>query len=365
MIKPGRMFAIMLKEIRQLSRDRLTFGMIIGIPMLQMCLFGYAINTDVRHLSGGVVDMAATDLSRSFTATLQATQVLDFNSHLLDINALMAALRRGEIAIGVYIPPDFDRRVSEEGRPAAQLLVDGSDPTIVGVAERLRQTRLDSRHGQVVHSRQLLEVRNYYNPERRSAVQIVPALIGVILTLTMVLFTSVAIVRERERGNFELLITTPVRNIELMVGKITPYILIGLIQVTIVLTVGTLLFHVPINGSILDQYIASLLFIAATLGLGLVISTIAHSQFQAMQLTFFVFLPSILLSGFMFPFAGMPEPAQWLGSILPLTHFINMIRGIMLRGANLSELWPDVQALLIFFLVTMSLAIMRFRKRLD
>jgi ABC-2 type transport system permease protein len=355
----------MAKEVLQLARDRLTFGMIVGIPVMQICLFGYAINTDVRHLRAGVVDHANTTLSRKFVSSLEASQVARIVFESASLEELGSALRDGSIKLGIYLPDDFERRLADALRPAAQLMIDGSDPTILGVARQLQDARLDVRNGVVESRRSLFEIRNYYNPERRSAVQIVPALIGVILTLTMVLFTAVAIVRERERGNFELLITTPIRNFELMIGKITPYILIGLAQVTIVLVVGMLLFDVPIAGSVSDLYIASLLFIAATLGLGLSISTVAQTQFQAMQLTFFVFLPSILLSGFMFPFDGMPAAAQWIGRLLPLTHFVEMIRGIMLRGADLSDLMPRVYSLLAFFVVSMSVAVARFSKRLD
>jgi ABC-2 type transport system permease protein len=208
-------------------------------------------------------------------------------------------------------------------------------------------------------------VRAYYNPERRSPVQIVPGLIGVILTMTMTLFTAVAIVRERERGNLELLITTPVRTPELMLGKIVPYMVIGLLQVTLVLGIGALLFDVPIRGRLLDIYAAGLIFVTATLGLGLLISTLVETQFQAFQLTFFTFLPQILLSGFMFPFDGMPRPAQWLAEAFPLTHFVRIIRGIMLRGATLPEVSRDLWPLAVFFVVTMGLATLRFRKRLD
>jgi len=208
-------------------------------------------------------------------------------------------------------------------------------------------------------------VRNYYDPERRSAVFVVPGLIGVILTMTMVLFTAVAIVRERERGNLEMLITTPVKSAELMLGKILPYVLIGIIQVTLIMGLGLIIFHVPVNGTVLDVYLASLLFIAANLSLGLLISTAVQNQFQAMQMTFFFFMPSILLSGFMFPFDGMPRPAQLFAELLPLTHFVRLIRGIMLRGAGLFELIPEMRALLIFMVVTLTLATLRFRKRLD
>jgi ABC-2 type transport system permease protein len=211
----------------------------------------------------------------------------------------------------------------------------------------------------------LFELRNYYNPERRSAVQIVPALIGVILTMTMVLFTAVAIVRERERGNLEFLITTPVGTLELMIGKLIPYIVIGLVQVSIVLLVGRWLFSVPMRGHLGDVYLAALVFIGASLTLGLLISTLARSQFQAMQLTLFIFLPSILLSGFMFPFDGMPVVAQKIAEVLPLTHFVRLARGIILRGADLGELLPEVRALAVFFVVAITLAVLRFRKRLD
>ena len=356
--------AIATKEVRQLSRDRLTFGMIVGIPLLQVVLFGYAINTDVRHLRGGVADMAHTQLAREVVEQAQASQVLDVVSVAHSPEELQQQLQHGSIEIGIYIPPDFDRRHLQGGRPAAQLLVDGSDPTLYGVAQGLSAMPLASR-GPDAAPAPLFELRNYYNPERRSAVSIVPGLIGVILTLTMVLFTAVAIVRERERGNLELLITTPVSTTELMVGKIGPYIVIGLVQVTIVLLAGVLLFHVPVTGTLLDLYLAALLFIAASLGLGLLLSTVAKNQFQSMQLAVFAFLPSILLSGFMFPFEGMPRFAQWIGQVLPLTHFVRLVRGVMLRGASLGGLWADIWPLLLFLALTMSLAILKFRKRLD
>jgi ABC-2 type transport system permease protein len=210
-----------------------------------------------------------------------------------------------------------------------------------------------------------IEVRTLYNPEKRTAVQIVPALIGVILSMTMVLFTSGAIVRERERGNLELLIATPLGGLELMVGKLLPYVGIGLIQTTIILIVGSLLFNVPVVGSFLDLYVAALLFIAASLGLGLFVSTLAQTQFQAFQLAFVTMLPSILLSGFMFPFEGMPKVVQWIAEILPLTHFNVIIRGVMLRGAHLPELWPQVGKLTLFIAAMLLIAVARFKKRLD
>ena len=360
-----RISAIVGKEVRQLSRDRLTFGMIVGIPLLQILLFGYAINLDVRHLHAGVADQAATQLSRQLIADVEATQVVDVVMRARTVGELEEMMRRGEITVGIVIPPDFERRLGDVARPAAQLLVDGSDPTVANIANQLGAMPFSVRKVDVPRTATTFEVRNYYNPERRSAVQIVPALIGVILTLTMVLFTAVAVVRERERGNLELLITTPIRNLELMIGKIVPYIVIGVIQVTIIFVVGRYWFDVPMRGSVVDLYQGSLVFIAASLSLGLMISTFARTQFQAMQLTFFAFLPQLLLSGFMFPFDGMPPLAQSIGRLFPLTHFIEIVRGIVLRGATLTELMPNVRALGVFFVITITLATLRFRKRLD
>ena len=360
-----RIKAIAAKEARQLGRDRLTVGMVVGIPLMQIVLFGYAINLDVRHLSAGFADQAGTSWSRQLINDMAASQVLDFEMQVTTPEALTEAMRRGDITVGVYLPPDFERRLADPARPAAQLLVDGSDPTILNVASQLMEMPAPGQPGQSLAPSGLFELRNYYNPERRSAVQIVPALIGVILTMTMVLFTAVAIVRERERGNLELLITTPVRTVELMLGKLIPYIIIGLVQVTIVLLVGHWLFHVPMRGDLAHVYLAALTFIGASLTLGLLISTLARTQFQAMQLTLFLFLPSILLSGFMFPFDGMPLAARRIAEVLPLTHFVRLARGIILRGAEIGELLPEIRALLVFFGIAMTLAILRFRKRLD
>jgi ABC-2 type transport system permease protein len=283
---------------------------------------------------------------------------------------LMDAIRRGEISVGVVVPPDFERR-RLDGREAVQVLVDGSDTVVQSAAVQLAQVPLDDSAafangtGARETTSRRISVVSFYNPERRSAVNIVPGLVGVILTMTMVLFTGVAIVRERERGNMELLIATPISRSELMIGKVLPYVAIGLVQVTLVLLLGAWLFQVPLRGSLLDAYLASLLLIVANLAMGLMISTLAKSQFQAMQMCFFAFLPSILLSGFMFPYAGMPRVVQWLAELLPLTHFLRLIRGILLRGAALAELWPSALALAAFTVVMMAVAISRFRKRLD
>jgi ABC-2 type transport system permease protein len=359
-----RLYAVMLKEMRQMRRDRITLAMIVAIPVMQLLLFGYAINTNLRDLKAGVADQSNTAGSRALVMDVVATTVVKPMLAARTPDELMEAMRRGEISIGIVIPPDFERRRSE-GRELMQVLVDGSDNAVQSAAAQLAQMPIDSTGVDTVPTTRPISVVAFYNPERRSAVNIVPGLIGVILTMTMVLFTGVAIVRERERGNMELLIATPVSRGELMVGKVLPYVGIGLIQTTVVLALGLWLFNVPLNGNVLDVYVAAMLLIIANLTLGLLISTRAQSQFQAMQMTFFIFLPSILLSGFMFPFSGMPRAVQWLAEVLPLTHFLRLIRGVMLRGASLWELWPDVLALIAFTTVMMTTAILRFRKRLD
>jgi ABC-2 type transport system permease protein len=353
-----------------LRRDRISAAMIIGIPVIQLTLFGYAINTNVRGLHAGIADQANTAGSRALIMDMLATDVVEPVAKVETPQQLMEMIRRGKISVGIAIPPDFERR-RYEGREAVQIRVDGSDTAVQSAVIQLAQAPVNSSvqdlrapatstppTGQV-------SVVSFYNPERRSAVNIVPGLIGVILTMTMVLFTGIAIVRERERGNMELLIATPLTSAELMIGKVLPYIAIGFIQTSVVLALGVFLFKVPILGNLFDVYLAAGMLILANLSLGLLISTRAQSQFQAMQMSFFVFLPSILLSGFMFPFAGMPKIVQYVAEVLPLTHFLRLIRGVMLRGGALWELWPDVVALLAFTFVMMTLAILRFRKRLD
>jgi ABC-2 type transport system permease protein len=366
-----RLRAVAMKEVRQLSRDRVTFGMIVGVPLLQITLFGYAINYDVRNLATIVQDQAMSSMSREFVAQLEATQVVRVKYTTGSSAEVDRLMREGRASMAVIIPADFERRLQSDTRPVVQLLVDGAQPSIAGVAGGVAALPILTRHGAGPYSGgkrmtpRRIEIRTLYNPEKRTAVQIVPALIGVILSMTMVLFTSGAIVRERERGNLELLIATPLGRLELMVGKLLPYVAIGLIQVTIILIAGKLLFAVPTVGHFADLYAAALLFIAASLGLGLFVSTLAQTQFQAFQLAFVTLLPSILLSGFMFPFEGMPVAAQWIAQVLPLTHFNVIVRGIMLRGANLPEVWPQVLKLVVFLVVMLAVAVARFKKRLD
>jgi len=366
-----RLKAVATKEVRQLSRDRVTFGMIVGVPLMQIILFGYAINYDVRNLATVVQDDANSSMSREFIAQLKATQVVHVRYTTHSSEELERLMREGRASMAVVIPRDFERRLQADTRPVVQILVDGSQPQLAVVAGGIAAVPILTRHGEGPYSGgqrmtpRRIEIRTLYNPEKRTAVQIVPALIGVILTMTMVLFTSGAIVRERERGNLELLIATPLSSLELMVGKLLPYVFIGLIQTSIILIVGAWLFSVPVVGRLIDLYAAALVFIAATLGLGLFVSTLAQTQFQAFQLAFLTLLPSILLSGFMFPFEGMPEAAQWIAEALPLTHFNVIIRGVMLRGADLPEAWLQLLKLTGFLTIMLIVAVVRFKKRLD
>ncbi|MEQ4575703.1 MAG: ABC transporter permease [Gammaproteobacteria bacterium] len=362
-MKISQIYAVMVKEVRQMMRDRMTLAMMIGIPTLQLLLFGYAINLDVRNLPAAVADLADTAASRALVRDMLATGVVEPVAAARTPAEIQSLIRAGTIEVGIVVPTDFERRLGE-GREVMQVIVDGADTSVQAAARQLAQMPLDGRMSSA-QSQARISVLPLYNPQRVSAINVVPGLIGVILTMTLVMFTAMAIVRERERGNLEMLIATPVSSAELMVGKVLPYIAVGLIQATVILVLGGLLFDVPVRGGLPAVYAASMLLIVANLSLGLLISTRAQSQFQSMQMTFFLFLPSILLSGFMFPFDGMPRLAQWLAEALPLTHFIRLIRGTMLRGASPSELWPDALALVVFTAVMMTLAISRFRKRLD
>jgi len=359
-----RLFAVAAKEVRQLARDRITVGLIVGIPTIQLLLFGYAINFDVRGVSTAVLDQAQTSLSRRLVGDLKATQVLGELRQVASERELRGMIQRGDANVGIVIAPDVERRIADGSRAAMQIVVDGSQPALENVAEGLGAIPLLRRAGAERAARPV-EIVVAYNPEKRTAVQIVPALCGVILTMTMVIFTASAIVRERERGNLELLITTPVTRGQLMAGKLLPYVVIGLIQTTLILLLGYWLFDVPVAGSLVDLYLGALLFIAASLSLGLFLSTVAQTQFQAMQMAIVTMLPSILMSGFMFPFEGMPAVAQGIAQVLPLTHFNEIIRGIVLRGAALTDMKPEVAKLVAFLAVMLTLSMLRFHKRLD
>jgi len=360
-MSPNRLLAIVVKELRQLGRDKLTFGMILGIPAIQLLLFGFAINMDIRNIDTAFVDEARTAHSREIIATLEATGLIAPRDPVRTPGELQELIRKGRINIGIVIPADLEKRLATRDRPAVQVMVDGSEQTVQSAARQIAMAPLPG----VPASYQGFEVVNFYNPGRSAPLNTVPGLIGVILTMTLVMFTGIALVRERERGNMEMLIATPVSPWELTVGKVLPFVGIGLLQVTVVLLLGKWVFGVPVRGSLLDVYAAALIFIVASLALGILISTLAKSQFQAMQMTFFVFLPQILLSGFIFPFAGMPKAAQWLAEILPMTHFVRLIRAIMVRGAGMFELPNDILALVAIATVLLTLSTRRINKRLD
>jgi ABC-2 type transport system permease protein len=364
----SRVSAITFKEFRQLSRDRLTFGMVVMIPLIQLLLFGFAINTNIRNINIGLLDEAQSSASRNIVESVVATQVVTLLESYTSIQQAEAAITAGDVRAVLVLPHNLEQRVANQNSalPLGQWLVDGSDNIVASALLGLRDMPLDLKpQGRAIQSAPVFEVVLYFNPERRTPMNIVPGLLAVILTMTMILFTSTAIVRERERGNLELLITTPVRSFELMLGKIIPYILVGLIQMAIILSLGHFVFGVPINGSPLHIVGATLLFIAASLTLGLIISTIAKTQLQAMQMTVFVLLPSILLSGFLFPYEGMPPLAKWIAEALPATHFVRMIRGIVLRDATLGDVRADSLFLLLFTLAGLLVATVKFRKSLD
>jgi ABC-2 type transport system permease protein len=364
----NRISAVTAKEFRQLSRDRVTFAMVIMIPLIQLVLFGFAINTMVRDIPIAVVDNSGSAGARYITEQVRVSQVVKIVHYYHTAAEAEEALVAGKIRAALVFPADFTQRAGS-GAPVAQWLVDGSDTMVSSALLQLRNMPLHLEAGAPPGAYQAakpsFEVALFFNPERRSQVNIVPGLPAVILTMTLVMFTAVALVRERERGNLELLITTPIHPLELMMGKLVPYICVGLVQITIILGLGWLVFDVPMQGSLLSLIAITLPFIAACLTLGLFFSTLAETQMQAMQMAVFVLIPSILLSGFMFPFDAMPEVARYIAEILPATHFIRLIRGVYLRGAQAHQLLPDILWLLGFTAVMLAIATKRFRKTLD
>lgn len=361
----NRIKAVVIKELRQLSRDNITFAMVIMIPLIQLLLFGYAINTNVRNIPVAVVDQSQSAAGRMLVESVRATQVVNFIKYYPTPKEAEQAIQDGVVRAALILPTDLTQRMVQ-GRVLGQWIIDGSDTILSSAIMALQNMPVGDTAIQIRPSQtNTFEMTLFYNPSSRSAVNTVPGLLGIILTMTMILFTSTAIVREREHGNLELLITTPVSSFELMVAKIIPYIGVGLIQAAIILTLGHLIFDVPINGALSQIFLATLLFIGASLTLGLVISTAAQTQLQAMQMTFFILLPSILLSGFMFPYEGMPAAAQWIAEALPATHFMRMIRGIVLRGADLIGLWKDTLWMIAFMVLGLAFSSLRFKKSLD
>jgi ABC-2 type transport system permease protein len=372
------MLSIAWKEIIQARRDRLTMGMMVGIPIVQLLLFGYAINTDVRNIATVVYDQDMSAQSRGFTRRMEATGFYDIVGHVDGYEQIGVALRSRQAMVALVVSPRFGADV-EAGRTAhLQLVVDGSDPQVVASATDTAMSLAGARSAELSVQRMqrlgqpasassqliALEPATWYNPDLRTAVYIVPGLVGVILTMTLVMFTAMAIARERERGTLEQLIVSPIRSTELTVGKILPYIGVGYLQMTLILVFGSWVFDVPIVGSLSLLYLLSVFFIAASLAVGLFFSTLAKTQQQAMQMSFFFLLPNILLSGFMFPWEAMPAPARWLSTILPLTHYLRVIRGIVLKGASFSELQAELVWLAGLTVALIAIASLRFQKKL-
>ena len=367
----SRLWSVAVKEILQLGRDRLTMAMMVALPVIQITLFGYAIDTDVRHVPTVVYDQDGSARSRDFARSLQATGFYDLKGEVRGYDEIERALRSGAARVALVFPPRWSADLLRGRAAPLHLVVDGSDPqtvasatnTAAGLAQA-RSLELLVRRAPAAAQRIELATTTWYNPDLRSAVYIVPGLVGVILTMTMVMITAMAIARERERGTLEQLIVSPLRRGELIVGKIVPYVAMGLLQMTLILVLGRLLFGVPVVGSLGLLYAFALVFIAGNLALGLFFSTLAQTQQQAMQMSFFFLLPNILLSGFMFPWDAMPLPMQWLSQALPLTHFLRIVRGVALKGSGFADLLPEalwMGAILVALLVLSSL---RFRKKL-
>ena len=369
----SRTIAMFIKEFVQLRRDRLTFGTMIFIPLVQLTLFGFAINTTPRHLPTAVLAYEDTDVGRSIIAALNNTSYFKLSEVVRTEAEMDHLMRSGEVLFGVEIPAGFERAVRRGDKPALLVAADASDPvaagTALGALQGIVDTALARDRGlpETIQSVPAFEVRQHrrYNPAGVTSLNIVPGLLGVILTMTMLIFTALSVTREIERGTMESLLAMPIEPVEVMIGKILPYVAIGFIQATLILVFGRLVFDVPIAGNIWLLAALSTLFIATNLSIGYTFSTIAQNQLQAIQMSFMFFLPNILLSGFMFPFAGMPRWAQVIGECLPLTHFLRIVRGIMLKGADFYDLRFEALALLGLMLLAMTFAVRRFRRTLD
>ncbi|MBP7482798.1 MAG: ABC transporter permease [Lacunisphaera sp.] len=370
-----RFWAVVLKEFIQMMRDRVTFGIMVGIPLMQLLLFGFAINSDPKHLPTALRAADQGPFARSFIAALRQSDYFTLVREPATDAEAQQLLQLGDVQFVINLPADFSRQLLRGERPTVLIEADASDPAATGPAVAAARTlaatvfnrdlpgplaRLRGTDGPVNFA-----VHAQYNPENLTQYNIVPGLMGVVLTMTMVMITALAITRERERGTMENLLATPVRPIEVMLGKILPYIAVGYVQMTLILVTARYIFQVPLLGSVPLLYGVSLLFIAANLAVGITFSTLAKNQLQAVQMAFFFFLPSILLTGFMFPFRGMPEWAQWIGSVLPNTHFLRIVRGILLKGNGPLEIAPEIWPLLLFLVVAMAIGVKRYRQTLD
>jgi len=371
----SRWFGIIGKEFIQLKRDRLTFGMIIGVPVMQLLLFGFAINADPKNLPAAVLSADNSPYARTFIRAMENSGYFRGVVQVAREDEAEELIAHGAVQFVVNIPENFSRLLVRGEQPQILVEADATDPSATNnaiaalqvlAATALARDLAGSLGAALPSPAPIdLKVHRRYNPEGISAYNIVPGLLGTILTMTMILMTGLAVTRERERGTFENLLATPALPIEVLTGKIVPYIMIGLIQVGLIFLASQFVFNVPMKGNPAVLFFVVLIFIAANLTLGITFSSIARNQLQAMQMTFFFFLPSILLSGFMFPYRGMPEWAQWLASILPLTHFLVLVRGIMLKGNELPELWPQIWPILAFMLVVILLGLRFYKRTLD
>ncbi|MDQ8037178.1 MAG: ABC transporter permease [Pedobacter sp.] len=371
----GRLFAVFYKEFIQMRRDRLTFAMMVGIPVIQLVLFGFAINTDPKALPTAVLVQDHSPLTRRILAAIENSGYFKFVQEVESEAEMERLLAEGDVQFVIEIPQDFTRDLVRGEKPVLLVSADATDPAATGNAiTALQQINLHGLDGDLTGPLASLRsgtpafelsVHRRYNPEGVTQYNIVPGLMGVILTMTMIIMTAMAITREVERGTMENLLATPVQPLEVMLGKILPYIVVGYVQVTVIMTAAHYIFHVPVAGSLTLLLACILVFIAANLTIGILFSTVAKSQMQAMQMGFFFFLPSILLSGFMFPFRGMPHWAQVIGEVLPLTHFLRIVRGILLKGNTAVEIWPHLWPMLLFIVVVMTLGLKRYRRTLD
>ena len=370
-----RLWAVVLKEFVQMTRDRVTFGMMVGIPLMQLLLFGFAINSDPKHLPTAIRMADQGPFARTLVAALRNSDYFTLVRETASEEESRRLLEVGDVQFVINIPVDFSRRLLRGERPAVLIEADATDPVATGPAlSALRAIAGNVLDRDLTGPLRTLRARPpavdfrihaHYNPENITQYNVVPGLMGVVLTMTMVVITALAITRERERGTMETLLATPVRPFEVILGKILPYILVGYIQITLILIAARFLFDVPIVGNLALLYAVSLLFIAANLAVGITFSTMARNQLQAVQMAFFFFLPSILLTGFMFPFRGMPQWAQWIGSVLPNTHFLRIVRGILLKGNGLAEITPHLWPLALFVVVAMAIGVKRYRQTLD
>ncbi len=369
------MIAMLVKETIQMRRDRMTFVMIFGMPIMQLLLFGFAINTDPKDLPTAIVAADNGPITRTIITALQNTGYFEITDFVASPDQASDLLKRGDVQFAIMIPPDFERRYIRGERPQILIEADASDPA--ATANALAAGSQIDRFvlGEIVQGTEATKmmqpggfdivVHRLYNPENKTRYNIVPGLIGVILMMTMTIITCIAITRERERGTLETLLVLPFSPLDVMVGKILPYVLVGYVQMAIILAAAAYVFGVPIKGSIILLSVLTIMFIAANLALGFLLSTVATTQLEAVQMSFLIFLPSILLSGFMFPFRGMPEWAQWIGTVLPMTHYLRIVRGIILKGSGFFDLMGSIVPLLLIFLVISIAALVRYRQTLD